>query len=134
MIRLHHVQVSSPPGGEDEARAFWGDALGMSEVEKPEPLRARGGCWFRAEADGVVTAEVHVGVEADFRPARKAHPALVVDDLAAVADRLRAGGFEVDESERESFPGFLRLHTYDGAGNRVEVLGSRPSGGPPPAV
>ncbi len=125
MTRLHHVQVSCPPGGEDAARAFWAGALGLVEVDKPEPLRARGGCWFRAELDGVVTAEVHVGVEADFRPARKAHPALVVDDLDAVAARLRGGGYEVDDSERETFPGYLRLHTFDGSGNRVEVLSAR---------
>lgn len=122
---LHHVQVACPPGGEADARRFYADGIGLTEVEKPAPLAGRGGCWFRAERDGVVTAEIHVGVEDPFHPARKAHPALVVGDPAELdhlAERLRAGGFEVDESQRTTFPGYLRFHTFDAAGNRVEVL------------
>jgi catechol 2,3-dioxygenase-like lactoylglutathione lyase family enzyme len=126
MIALHHVQVSCPPGGEDAARAFYADGLGLLEVEKPADLRGRGGAWFRAyDEDGAVVAELHVGVEDGFAPARKAHPAFVVDDLGAVAARLRERGFEVDERERESFAGFLRFHAYDPHGNRVEVLAAR---------
>jgi catechol 2,3-dioxygenase-like lactoylglutathione lyase family enzyme len=122
-VRLHHVQVACPPGGEDAARRFYADALGLTEVDKPADLVARGGCWFRAYDDsGSVAAELHVGVEDPFVPARKAHPAFVVDDLDAVASRLRAGGFEVDERQRTTFPGHLRLHAFDGHGNRVEVL------------
>lgn len=125
-MRLHHVQVSCPPGGEDGARRFWADGLGMREAAKPAALAGRGGCWFRAYADsGEVVAEVHVGVEDPFVPARKAHPALVVDDAAALdalAGRLAELGFEVDQTERETFDGYLRLHTRDAAGNRVEVL------------
>jgi len=122
-MRLHHVQVACPPGGEGAARRFYADALGLTEVDKPADLVARGGCWFRAyDASGAVAAELHVGVEDPFAPARKAHPAFVVDDLALVATRLREGGFEVDESQRTTFPGHLRLHTFDGHGNRVEVL------------
>ena len=122
-MRLHHVQVACPRGGEDVARRFYAEALGMTEVDKPADLAARGGCWFRAyDAAGAVAAELHVGVEDPFAPARKAHPAFVVDDLAGVASRLRDLGFEVDESQRESFPGHLRLHSFDGHGNRVEVL------------
>lgn len=122
-MRLHHVQVACPRGGEDEARRFYGEALGMTEVDKPADLVARGGCWFRVYDDGgTVAAELHVGVEDPFAPARKAHPAFVVDDLVAVAGRLRGLGFEVDESQRDSFPGHVRLHTFDGHGNRVEVL------------
>nr|WP_300046995.1 VOC family protein [uncultured Nocardioides sp.] len=122
-MRLHHVQVACPRGGEDEARRFYAEALGMTEVDKPADLVARGGCWFRAYDDGgSVVAELHVGVEDPFAPARKAHPAFVVDDLAAVAGRLRGLGFEVDESQRDSFPGHVRLHAFDGHGNRVEVL------------
>ena len=125
-IALHHVQVSCPAGEEERARAFWSGAIGLSEVDKPEPLRARGGCWFRAYDDrGSVTAEVHVGVEQDFRPARKAHPALVVHDLDATAAALEAGGHPVDLSERNTFPGFERLHTADPFGNRVEILARR---------
>ena len=122
-MRLHHVQVACPPGGEDTARRFYADGLGLTEVDKPADLVARGGCWFRAYDDsGAVAAEIHVGVEDPFAPARKAHPALVVDDLDTVASRLRELGFEVDESQRTSFPGHLRFHTFDGHGNRVEVL------------
>jgi catechol 2,3-dioxygenase-like lactoylglutathione lyase family enzyme len=122
-MRLHHVQVACPPGGEAAARRFYADALGLTEVDKPADLAARGGCWFRAyDGSGAVTAELHVGVEDPFAPARKAHPAFVVDDLDAVASRLRAGGFEVDEGQRTTFPGHLRLHAFDGHGNRVEVL------------
>jgi len=118
-MRLHHVQVACPAGGEDGARRFYGEGLGMTEVEKPADLRARGGAWFRAG-----TAEIHVGVEEPFAPARKAHPALVVDDLEAVAARLIALGFEVDWKERHTFPGHDRFHTFDAHGNRVEILGA----------
>ena len=123
MIALHHVQVAMPAGAEDAARRFYADGLGLTEVEKPPDLRVRGGAWFRAhDADGRVCAEVHVGVEEPFAPARKAHPALVVDDLDVVATRLAALGFEVDRSQEHTFPGHRRLHTFDGHGNRVEVL------------
>jgi catechol 2,3-dioxygenase-like lactoylglutathione lyase family enzyme len=125
-MRLHHVQVACPPGGEDAARRFYGEGLGMTEVDKPADLAARGGCWFRAYDDtGAVAAELHVGVEDPFAPARKAHPAFIAEslgDLDVVATRLRDLGFEVDESQRDSFPGHTRLHTFDGHGNRVEVL------------
>jgi catechol 2,3-dioxygenase-like lactoylglutathione lyase family enzyme len=123
VISLHHVQVACPPGGEDAARRFYADGLGLTEVEKPEALRGRGGAWFRAyDGLGTVVAEIHVGVEDPFVPARKAHPAFVVDDLDAVAASVTAAGFEVDDRERGTFAGHLRFHTRDGAGNRVEVL------------
>lgn len=128
-MRLHHVQVSMPVGGEDQARAFYGQALGLTEVAKPPALAGRGGCWFRAETNGVVTAEIHVGVEEPFVPARKAHPALVLDtvaDLDALAARVETAGFEVAHAERETFQGYLRFHCRDGFGNRVEVLTARP--------
>jgi catechol 2,3-dioxygenase-like lactoylglutathione lyase family enzyme len=133
-VRLHHVQVACPPGGEDGARRFYGAGLGMTEVEKPEGLRGRGGAWFRdASSLGSSTqgfrsrdgAEIHVGVEDPFVPARKAHPALLLADsaeLEATAERLGVAGFEVDWSQRDSFAGHLRFHTYDAHGNRVELL------------
>lgn len=125
-MRWHHVQVACPAGGEGEARRFYGEVLGMSEVDKPEELRARGGAWFRARDEtGAVTAEIHVGVEDPFVPARKAHPALVLDSAAhlrAVASRLAEGGYELDLSQRATFPGHDRLHTRDGHGNRIELL------------
>jgi catechol 2,3-dioxygenase-like lactoylglutathione lyase family enzyme len=124
-MRLHHVQVSCPPGGEEAARRFYGDALGLTEVAKPAALGGRGGCWFRAYDAGEVTAEIHVGIEEAFTAARKAHPALVVGDaveLDELAARLRAAGYLVDDRERHSFAGHLRFHTADPHGNRVEVL------------
>jgi catechol 2,3-dioxygenase-like lactoylglutathione lyase family enzyme len=128
-MRLHHVQVACPAGAEELARRFWAQGLGMTEVEKPDDLKARGGAWFRAyDATGRTAAEVHVGVEEPFAPARKAHPALLLDDvedLDAVADRLAGLGFEVDGSQRDSFPGHVRWHCFDGHGNRVELLQAR---------
>jgi len=116
-MRLHHVQVACPAGGEDAARRFYGDALGIPEAAKPPGLAARGGCWFRG--DGV---EVHVGVEEPFAPARKAHPAFVVEDIDAVARRVAAAGFDV--AWDDELPGYRRFYTADGAGNRVELLAS----------
>jgi catechol 2,3-dioxygenase-like lactoylglutathione lyase family enzyme len=125
-MRLHHVQVACPAGGEDVARRFWAEGLGMTEVEKPDGLKARGGAWFRAyDAAGDTAAEVHVGVEEPFAPARKAHPALLVDDVDALAAGLAALGFEVDGTQRDSFPGHVRWHCFDGHGNRVELLQAR---------
>ena len=117
-MRIHHVQVCCPPGGEGAARSFYAHALGIPEVEKPPVLAARGGCWFRG-----AEVEVHVGVEEDFRPATKAHPAFLVDEIDAVAARLAERGFGVVWDE--DLPGFRRFYTADGNGNRVEVLGAR---------
>lgn len=127
-MRLHHVQVACPPGGEDGACRFYRDGLGMTEVEKPADLRARGGVWFRSFAGDAVLAEIHVGVEDPFAPARKAHPALELADVAeleAVGRRLADLGLEVDWSQRHTFDGYERLHTFDCHGNRVELLAPR---------
>jgi catechol 2,3-dioxygenase-like lactoylglutathione lyase family enzyme len=125
-VRMHHVQVCCPPGGEDEARRFYGTGLGLTEVAKPAELAGRGGAWFRAyDEHGAVTAELHVGVEEPFRPARKAHPALVLADeaeLEEVLGRLAQMGYLVDRSEWSTFPGYRRAHTGDHHGNRVELL------------
>ena len=125
-MKLHHVQVAGPRGGEDDARRFYAAGLGMTEVDKPEDLRAKGGTWFRSfAADGTVTAEVHVGVEEPFAPALEAHPALQFDSVAKleeVADRLIWLGFTTDWTQRYNFPGNERCHTADGQGNRVELL------------
>jgi catechol 2,3-dioxygenase-like lactoylglutathione lyase family enzyme len=122
-MRLHHVQLSCPPGGEDLARRFWVEGLGLVEVPKPPGLAGRGGAWFRAAGEGAL--EVHVGVEEPFAPARRAHPAVLLDDPAAleqVAARLAGLGHEVDWTERATFPGHVRCHARDGHGNRVELL------------
>lgn len=115
LARLHHVQLAIPQGGEDAARPFYADALGLTEVDKPPVLAARGGCWFRG--DGI---EIHLGIEADFRPARKAHPAVLVDGLDALADRLGRHG--VDVRWDDEFPGHRRFYADDPFGNRIEFL------------
>jgi catechol 2,3-dioxygenase-like lactoylglutathione lyase family enzyme len=114
VIGIDHVQVAAPPGCEAEARAFYGGLLGLDELPKPEPLAARGGCWFRAGAQ-----ELHVGVEEPFAPARKAHPGLVVEDADSLAERLRAAGIEV--ADDDSLTGVRRFHVADPFGNRLEV-------------
>ncbi|MGD7787144.1 VOC family protein [Propionibacteriaceae bacterium Y1700] len=122
---LHHVQVASPPGGEPGARRFYAEGLGLTEVAKPAELAGRGGCWFRAYDGDRVTAEVHVGIEDPFQPARKAHPALMVGpvvELERIGQRLADLGFEVDWTERHTFEGYERCHTRDTHGNRVELL------------
>jgi catechol 2,3-dioxygenase-like lactoylglutathione lyase family enzyme len=126
-VRLHHVQVCCPRGGEAEVRRFYGEGLGLTEVDKPAELAGRGGAWFRAHDDeGAVAAELHVGVEEPFAPARKAHPAFVLpslDVLADTVDRLEELGYAVDRSEWDTFPGYRRVHVGDPHGNRVELLG-----------
>lgn len=119
---LHHVQIAVPPGSEDDCRAFYVDALGMREITKPPALAARGGLWVRA--DGV---EIHLGVEQDFRPARKAHPGIRVEDLDGLAKRLAENGVEVTWDD--DFPGHRRFYASDNLGNRLEFLqrdGSNP--------
>jgi len=113
--RLHHVLLAIPPGGEDVAREFYAGVLGMSELDKPESLSARGGCWFRGGG-----WEVHLGVEREFAPARKAHPGVLVNDLDDLAVVLAAAGRPVDWDP--DFPGHRRLYSFDGHGNRLEFL------------
>jgi catechol 2,3-dioxygenase-like lactoylglutathione lyase family enzyme len=113
--RLHHVQLAIPSGGEDVAREFYRDVLGMSELDKPEALQARGGCWFRGGG-----WEVHLGVEPEFGPARKAHPGVLVEGLDDLAAVLATAGRAVDWDPH--FPGHRRLYAYDGHGNRLEFL------------
>ncbi|WP_329616346.1 glyoxalase [Streptomyces brevispora] len=112
---LHHVQLAIPPGAEDLCRQFWGEVLGMTELEKPPVLAARGGCWFRGGG-----LEVHLGVEKDFAPALKAHPGILVRSLGGLAKRLEAGGHEVTWDD--NFPGHDRFYAFDKLGNRLEFL------------
>ena len=114
-MRLHHVQLAIPPGSEAECRRFYGDTLGWREVEKPAALRARGGLWFAVDG-----AEVHLGVEDGFRPARKAHPAFAVAGLDALAERLRAAGAPVYFDG--ATPRLRRFYTADAVGNRIEFV------------
>jgi catechol 2,3-dioxygenase-like lactoylglutathione lyase family enzyme len=113
VLGIDHVQVAAPEGCEEQARAFYGALLGLEELPKPESLRSRGGCWFRAGDQ-----ELHVGVDRLFVPARKAHPGLVVSDLAGLAGRLAAAGIAVEEDD--SIPGAKRFHAADPFGNRLE--------------
>ncbi|GIJ42929.1 VOC family protein [Micromonospora andamanensis] len=113
---IHHVQLACPRGSEDLSRAFYVDILGLTELTKPPALAARGGCWFRGYG-----AELHLGVEDDFRPARKAHPALMRPDLDTLAARLDAAGYPVTWGDDE-LPGLRRFHTHDPHGNRLEFL------------
>jgi catechol 2,3-dioxygenase-like lactoylglutathione lyase family enzyme len=113
-----------PEGGEDDARRFYADALGLREVPKPPNLALRGGVWFEGEGGGL---RVHLGVERDFRPARKAHPAFVVRGLHDLAALLRARGFEVVADE--PLEGFDRIYASDPFGNRVELM--EPAAGQP---
>lgn len=114
-MRLHHVQLAIPPGSEPECRRFYAGVLGWRELKKPALLKARGGVWF-ATGGG----ELHLGVEDDFRPARKAHPAFAVTDLDGLAERLRMAGAPV--AFDEAIPGLRRFYTADPVGNRIEFL------------
>jgi catechol 2,3-dioxygenase-like lactoylglutathione lyase family enzyme len=115
ITRLDHVQLAMPPGREADARAFYDGVLGIPEVTKPENLRARGGCWF--EQGGV---KVHLGVESDFRPARKAHPAFLVENLPAFKQAITSAGFAVTTDE--ALDGYDRVYVSDPFGNRIELL------------
>jgi len=124
-MKLHHVQLSMPRGAEDEARRFYSLALGLKEVTKPAALAGRGGCWFRAYDGDTVMAEIHLGVDEPFRASRKAHPGLVCEsltELESVAQRIQDGGYEISWEERDTFEGYIRFHTRDGFGNRLEIM------------
>ncbi len=115
IVRLDHVQLAMPPGREDEAEAFYSGLLGLERMPKPEPLAARGGCWF---ARGELA--VHLGVEKDFRPARKAHPAFIVSNLPALEIALGEAGIEVRPNhDREPGQG---AYVDDPFGNRLELI------------
>lgn len=121
---IHHVQVACPAGGEDREREFYSGALGWQEITKPPLLAVRGGCWFRVPGVGGPDGEVHVGIEDDFRPALKAHPAFVVD-VDATAAALTSAGYPVNWADPEEIPGRRRFHTRDGVGNRIEFVAAQ---------
>ena len=113
--QLDHVQLAMPAGREDEARAFYRDVLGIPEVPKPANLAARGGCWFERGS-----LKVHVGVEKDFTPARKAHPAFIVEGLRELATSLQSAGHHV--SRDQPLEGYERVYVDDPFGNRIELM------------
>lgn len=118
---IHHVQVSCPAGAEDRQRGFYGGVLGWAELAKPPLLAVRGGCWFRVPGVGGPDGELHVGVEEDFRPAAKAHPAFVAD-VDTLAAALTAAGCPVRWADPAEVPGRRRFHTEDAVGNRLEFM------------
>ena len=113
--RIDHVQLAMPAGAEDVATAFYEGVLGIPRVPKPAELELRGGCWFERG-----TLRVHLGVEQDFRPARKAHPAFAVSDLEALCAALEASGHPVTRAE--DVPGIPQWYVADPFGNRIELL------------
>jgi len=119
-LALDHFQLAMPRGEEPAARAFYGRVLGLAEIPKPEPLAARGGLWFQCGPQ-----QLHLGVDDDFRPAKKAHPAFVVDNLEALAKELQAEGYPV-VLDSVQIEGGRRIFTEDPFGNRVEL--TQPSG------
>ena len=115
LLAIDHVQLAMPVGGEAKARGFYTKVLGLVEMPKPADLLKRGGAWF-----GNGRVELHVGAEEDFRPARKAHPALIVDDLDAVLEAAREFGAETADAPQ--LPGRRRGFVYDPFGNRIELM------------
>jgi catechol 2,3-dioxygenase-like lactoylglutathione lyase family enzyme len=117
---LDHVQLAMPRGLEDQARSFYRDVLGLAEVTKPPELARRGGVWFRGG-----DLQLHLGVEADFRPARKAHPALLVEGLGELAAMCESAGYEVIHDDG-SLHGYDHVYVTDPFGNRIELMERRP--------
>lgn len=112
---VDHIQIAAPPQSEEKAREFYGNLLGMEEIPKPENLQARGGCWFKCGVQ-----EVHIGVQADFMPAKKAHPGFTVHALEQLKSRLEKAGYKI--SEEPPIAGRVRFFTHDPFGNRIEFL------------
>jgi catechol 2,3-dioxygenase-like lactoylglutathione lyase family enzyme len=114
---IHHVQIACPAGSEEGLRDYYVGVLGLAEIAKPPALAGRGGCWFSRYG-----IELHLGVEAEFRPARRAHPGLLWFDLDQVAARLSGAGYPVRWGAEGELPGMRRFHTDDPHGNRLEFL------------
>ncbi len=112
---LDHIQLALPADAEEDMRDFYCNALGMTALPKPAPLQGRGGFWAQA---GPV--QVHFGIDADFHPATKAHPAFVVDDLDALADRLSGAGHRITWDT--ALPAVRRCFIHDPVGNRIELI------------
>lgn len=112
---IDHVQLAMPAGEEDKARSFYGEVLGITEKRKPAHLARRGGVWFE---DGPL--KIHLGVEKDFRPAKKAHPALLVKDLDKLTEKCKSAGYEVVYDE--PLKGYHRIYASDPFGNRIELM------------
>jgi hypothetical protein len=118
LVDIDHVQLAMPVGRETDAERFYAGLLGLERIPKPPALAVRGGCWFKRGA-----VQLHLGTEADFRPAKKAHPALLVKGYDALLERLRATGVEVRPSDE--IPEVRRCHVDDPFGNRIELIDAR---------
>src|SRR5262245_33943641 len=118
VVGIEQVQLAMPAGREAEAREFYSRLLGIPEVPKAPELAERGGAWFESGS-----VKIHLGVDADFRPARKAHPALLVSDLRALVARLREAGVGVVDDPLE---GYVRVYVTDPFGNRLELMERTP--------
>lgn len=114
ILGIEHVQLAMPPGREAEARKFYTGLLGIPEIAKPPELAKRGGAWFE-----IGSTKIHLGVEVDFHPARKAHPALLVRDLRALVERLREARVDILD---EPLEGYFRVYIADPFGNRIELM------------
>ncbi|MGB9464030.1 MAG: VOC family protein [Candidatus Acidiferrum sp.] len=119
IARIDHIQMAAPKGCEAAAREFYGSLLRLREIEKPVSLRGRGGCWFQCGDQ-----QIHIGVEADFRPAKKAHAAFAVADLEKLRKALLARGVKIIDDD--SLPGTRRFFAEDPWGNRLEFLETTP--------
>jgi catechol 2,3-dioxygenase-like lactoylglutathione lyase family enzyme len=115
IVGLDHIQLAMPAGAEADARRFYSELLGLAEIAKPAELAARGGCWF--SGPGV---QVHLGVEQQFAPARKAHPAFLVADLDAFQEQLARAG--IATTPDTAVPGVRRFYAADPFGNRIEFI------------
>ncbi len=116
ILSIDHVQIAMPVGAEEKARAFYVNLLGFVEIPKPAELAKRGGAWFQSQ-----NVQLHLGVEADFKPARKAHPAFIVGDLDALIAKVQNAGYETDTSQ-PALDGYKRAHIFDPFGNRIELM------------
>lgn len=116
ILSIDHVQIAMPVGKEGKAREFYVNLLGFVEIPKPAELAKRGGAWF--ESGNVL---LHLGVEADFKPARKAHPAFIVSDLDSLIAVVQNAGYETDITQ-PPLDGYKRAHVFDPFGNRIELM------------
>ena len=116
ILSVDHIQIAMPSGEEEKARSFYISMLGFTEIPKPTELVKRGGAWFQSE-----NVQLHLGVESDFRPARKAHPAFIVEDLDTLLEKVQRAGYETDTSQ-PALDGYKRVHIFDPFGNRIELM------------
>lgn len=119
ILSIDHVQIAMPAAEEEQARAFYAGVLGFTEIPKRAELAKRGGVWFQSQ-----NVQLHLGVESDFRAARKAHPAFIVSALDELLVKVQAAGYQIDTSQ-PPLEGYKRAHIFDPFGNRIELMEKR---------